>query len=73
KLLGIDISAALFGSPWTSWRPDDRFAMVLQGFLVSVTILFGSLLTAGIIALLTNRPPKTKTGENKTESQEAGK
>ncbi len=62
SLYGIDIPATLLGTPWRSRLPDDRTAMAIQGGIVTITILFGSLLIAGIIALAVknDKPKQTK-------------
>ncbi len=62
---GVDLSATLFGTPWRSPLPDDRVAMALKGVIVTVTILFGSLLVAGIIALAVGSEPAQEKPEEK--------
>ncbi len=68
-LYGVDLASVFLGTPWRSSLPSGQTAMVLEGIIVSVTILFGGLLVAGIIALAVEKPPKEKSAEKKNEPQ----
>ena len=49
---GIDLSAVFLGTPWNSTLAHTRGTIAIEGGIVAVTLLFGGILLAGIIALI---------------------
>ena len=49
---GIDLSAVLLGTPWSSPHEPTRGIIAIEGGIVAVTLLFGGLFIGGIIALV---------------------
>ena len=50
---GIDLSAVFLGTPWGSLLHEQtRGIRALEGAIVAVTLLFGGLFLAGVIALV---------------------
>ena len=49
---GIDLSAVLLGTPWSSPHEPTRGIIAIEGGIVAITLLFGSLFLAGITALI---------------------
>ncbi len=64
-LYGIDLGSVFLGTPWKSSLPFGHTAEVLEGITVFLTLGFGSLLVAGVIALLTDKPIANKSSEPK--------
>ncbi len=48
---GIDLSAVFLGTPWQSSLEPSRGITAIEGGIVAITLLFGGLFLAGIIAL----------------------
>ena len=49
---GIDLSAVLLGTPWSSPHEPTRGIIAIEGGIVAVTLLFGGLFVGGIMALV---------------------
>ena len=49
---GIDLSSVFLGTPWHSPLPHTRGIIAIEGGIVAVTLLFGGLFVAGIMALI---------------------
>lgn len=64
SLLGVNV-AAMLGLGSSASHPG-RLIMVMEGLVVTAVIGAGSLFTAGVIALLTDREEENKEG-TKTE------
>jgi len=54
-LSGIDLSAIFLGTPWQSPHAHTRGIIAIEGGIVAVTLLFGSLFIAGLMALIVRR------------------
>lgn len=54
-LSGIDLSAIFLGTPWQSPLVHTRGIIAIEGGIVAVTLLFGSLFIAGLMALIVRR------------------
>ena len=54
---GIDLRTVFFGIPENAYHEASRGIIALEGAIVAVTLLFGSVLVAGITALIINRKP----------------
>ncbi len=54
-LSGIDLSAIFLGTPWQSPYAHTRGIIAIEGGIVAVTLLFGSLFIAGLMALIVRR------------------
>ncbi len=51
-LYGIDLAAVLVGTQWNSPLSHTRGVIAIEGGIVAVTLLFGGLLIASIMALI---------------------
>ena len=51
-LYGLDLSAVLLGTPWQSSLAHTRGIIALEGGIVAITLLFGGLFVAGLMALI---------------------
>ena len=51
-LYGLDLSAVLLGTPWQSPLAHTRGIIALEGGIVAITLLFGGLFVAGLMALI---------------------
>ena len=49
---GIDLSAVFLGTPWNSPLSQTRGIIAIEGGVVAITMLFGGLFIAGIMALI---------------------
>jgi len=54
-LSGIDLSAIFLGTPWNSPHAHTRGIIAIEGGIVAVTLLFGGLFIAGLMALIVRR------------------
>ena len=54
-LYGLDLSSIFLGTPWDSALPHTRGIIALEGGIVAITILFGGLFVAGLMALIVRR------------------
>ena len=51
-LYGIDLSTVFLGTPWNSPLSHTRGVIAIEGGIVAITVLFGGLFIAGIMALI---------------------
>jgi len=51
-LYGVDFSSLFLGTPWQSPLEHTRGIIALEGGIVAITLLFGGLFLAGVIALI---------------------
>jgi len=49
---GIDLSSVFLGTPWHSPLSHTRGVIAIEGGIVAITLLFGGLFVAGIMALI---------------------
>jgi len=49
---GIDLSSVFLGTPWHSSLSHTRGIIAIEGGIVAITLLFGGLFVAGIMALM---------------------
>ena len=49
---GIDLATVFLGTPWNSPLEHTRGIMAIEGGIVAVTLLFGGLFVAGMLALI---------------------
>jgi len=52
---GVDLSSVFLGTPWNSPLAHTRSTIALEGGIVAITLLFGGLFIAGVMALITRR------------------
>ena len=52
---GLDLSAMFLGTPWNSPLSHTRGIIALEGGIVAITLLFGGLFVAGLMALIVRR------------------
>ncbi len=55
---GVDLSTVFLGTPWNSSLPHTRGIIALEGGIVAITLLFGGLFIAGLMALIVRRYKK---------------
>jgi len=49
---GIDLSSVFLGTAWQSPLPYTRGIIAIEGGIVTITLVFGGLFIAGIMALI---------------------
>ncbi len=54
-LYGLDLSSIFLGTPWNSPLPHTKGIIALEGGIVAITLLFGGLFVAGLMALIVRR------------------
>ena len=52
---GIDLSNVFLGTPWNSSLAHTRGIIAIEGGIIAITLLFGGMFLAGIMALITRR------------------
>lgn len=52
---GLDLSSIFLGTPWDSPHAYTRGIIALEGGIVAITLLFGGLFVAGLMALIVRR------------------
>lgn len=52
---GLDLSSIFLGTAWNSPHAHTRGIIALEGGIVAITLLFGGLLIAGLMALIVRR------------------
>ena len=52
---GLDLSSIFLGTSWNSPLAHTRGIMALDGGIVAITLLFGGLFVAGLMALIVRR------------------
>ena len=54
-LYGLDLSSMFLGTAWNSPHAHTRGIIALEGGIVAITLIFGGLLIAGLMALIVRR------------------
>jgi len=54
-LCDLDLSAILLGTPWNSPLAVTRGIIALEGGIIAITLLFGGLFIAGLMALIVRK------------------
>ena len=57
-LYGLDLSSIFLGTSWNSPHAHTRGIIALEGGIVAITILFGGLFVAGLMALIVRKQKK---------------
>ena len=52
---GLDLSSMFVGTPWNSPHEYTKGIIALEGGIVALTLLFGGLFIAGVMALIVRR------------------
>ncbi len=52
---GLDLSSVFLGTDWHSPHAHSRGIIAIEGGIVAITLLFGGLFLAGLMALITRR------------------
>ena len=52
---GLDLSSIFLGTPWDSPLAHTRGIMALEGGIVAITLPFGGLFVAGLMALIVRK------------------
>jgi len=52
---GLNLSSIFLGTPWNSPYAHTRGIIALEGGIVAITLLFGGLFVAGLMALIVRR------------------
>jgi len=52
---GLNLSSIFLGTPWNSPYAPPRGIIALEGGIVAITLLFGGLFVAGLMALIVRR------------------